>query len=136
MAKLRMVLDVSYDLNGVDIAVMRSNLERMAERAIGEGMLTGNTEAEVDEYSMSVHVTDPASESRERIVVEMSGGLVATVRSDRPSNLEIVFADDDTQGTAHEIVRLMGEDVILYTEEVKHDPAYVSEVFRMHGGME
>lgn len=136
MAKLRMVLDVCYDLNGVGIEEMQSNLERMAKRAIGEGMLTGHTEAEVSEYSMSVHAVDPASGAGGRIVVEMSGGLVATVRSDHPGNVEILFADDDTQGTAHEIVKLRGEDVILYAEEVQHDPEYVSEVFRMHGAME
>lgn len=52
--RARLTLDVTYTLNGVAGDLMIQNLRKMCERAIGEGMLTGNTEAEVDEYSMDV----------------------------------------------------------------------------------
>ena len=48
--KVRLTLDVTYDLNGENATEMVGRLRRMCERAIGEGMLTGETDAEVDEY--------------------------------------------------------------------------------------
>ena len=48
---VRMILDVEYVPNGVSIEELRSRLQEMCERAIGEGMLTGGTEAEVDTWS-------------------------------------------------------------------------------------
>jgi len=50
--KVRLTLDVTYDLNGENATEMVGRLRRMCARAIGEGMLTGETDAEVDEYSM------------------------------------------------------------------------------------
>lgn len=50
--RVRLTLDVTYDLNGVGAEAMRDRLYRMCMRAIGDGMLTGGTDATVDEYSM------------------------------------------------------------------------------------
>jgi hypothetical protein len=55
-ATVRLTLDVTYSLNGETPEKMASLLRNMCERAIGEGMLTGYTEAEVDEYSMDVKI--------------------------------------------------------------------------------
>lgn len=54
--KVRLTLDVTYALNGVDAAEMVSRLHKMCERAIGDGMLTGETAAEVEEYSMDATI--------------------------------------------------------------------------------
>lgn len=54
LARIRLTLDVTYDLNGENAVEMQKNLRRMAERAIGEGLLTGESDAEVDQYSMEV----------------------------------------------------------------------------------
>lgn len=54
--QLRLTLDVTYDLNGENATEMVSRLRKMCERAIGEGMLTGSSDAEVDEYSMDVEI--------------------------------------------------------------------------------
>lgn len=54
--QLRLTLDVTYDLNGENATEMVSRLRKMCERAIGEGMLTGSSDAEVDEYSMEVEI--------------------------------------------------------------------------------
>lgn len=62
--RARLTLDVTYTLNGVAAELMIQNLRRMCERAIGEGMLTGTTDAEVDEYSMDVE--DAPSEPWDR----------------------------------------------------------------------
>lgn len=55
-AVIELKMRVSYSLNGESAELMRQNLQRLVERSIGEGMLTGKTEAEVDEYSMEVNV--------------------------------------------------------------------------------
>ena len=61
--KVRLTLDVTYDLNGENATEMVGRLRRMRERAIGEGMLTGETDAEVDEYSMDTVIQpEPLSE--------------------------------------------------------------------------
>lgn len=39
--KVHLTLDVTYDLNGENATEMLGRLRRMCERAIGEGMLTG-----------------------------------------------------------------------------------------------
>lgn len=60
---VRLTLDVTYDLNGENAVEMVSRLRKMCERAIGEGMLTGETDAEVEEYSMDVVIPpEPLSE--------------------------------------------------------------------------
>jgi len=53
-ASLRLTLDVTYVLNGMSSSEMIDRLQRMCNRAIGEGMLTGETTAEVEEHSMDV----------------------------------------------------------------------------------
>ncbi len=51
---LRLTLDITYDLKGENAGEMAKNLRRMCERAIGEGMLTGESDAEVGVSSFSV----------------------------------------------------------------------------------
>lgn len=60
---VRLTLDVAYSLNGENATEMVSRLRKMCERAIGEGMLTGETDAEVEEYSMDAVIQpEPLSE--------------------------------------------------------------------------
>ena len=54
--KMRLILDVTYNLNGENAVEMASNLRKMCNRAIGEGMLTGETDAEVDESDIRVMI--------------------------------------------------------------------------------
>lgn len=61
--RLRLTLDVTYDLNGETIVEMKKNLRRMVEIAIGEGLLTGASYAEVDQYSMKVAEFPDADEA-------------------------------------------------------------------------
>lgn len=49
---VRLTFDVTYSLNGENATEMVSLLRKMCERAIGEGMLTGESDAEVEDYSM------------------------------------------------------------------------------------
>lgn len=42
------------DLNGLPLADLEYHLRNALSRAIGNGLLTGDTEAEVDEYSATV----------------------------------------------------------------------------------
>lgn len=53
-ATLELRLKVKYALNGVPLEAMQLNLELMVSHAIGEGMLTGSSSAEVEEHSMTV----------------------------------------------------------------------------------
>ena len=61
--KVRLTLDVTYSLNGENATEMVGRLRKMCERAIGEGMLTGETDAEAEEYSMDAAIQpEPLSE--------------------------------------------------------------------------
>lgn len=62
-ASLRLTLDVSYVLNGVSVEDMQAGLSRLVEHAISNGMLTGDSAAEVDEYAAEVvEQPEPLSE--------------------------------------------------------------------------
>lgn len=63
MITLRLTMDVTYNLNGENANTMAARLKQMCERAILEGMLTGATNAEVNDYSMSAVIKqEPVSE--------------------------------------------------------------------------
>ena len=61
--QIRLSFDVKYKLNGVSSTEMKSRLEELCQFAIENGMLTGSTEAEIEDYSISVKsLTPPLSE--------------------------------------------------------------------------
>lgn len=51
--RIRLVLDVAYNLNGEAADAMIQRLQDMCMYAIGNGMLTGESEAEVENYSIN-----------------------------------------------------------------------------------
>ena len=59
-ASFKLTLNVTYSLNGVAPTEMANNLRKMCEKAIGDGMLTGSTDAEVAEYAMDVEAVAEA----------------------------------------------------------------------------
>lgn len=61
-AHFRLVLDVSYQLHGENAVEMQKLLRRMVERAIGEGLLTGESDAEVDNHAVRVQMMAPVDE--------------------------------------------------------------------------
>lgn len=59
----RLTLDVAYILNGEVAGDLVARLYMMCERAIGNGLLTGDTAAEVEEYALDVSLPrEPLSE--------------------------------------------------------------------------
>ncbi len=56
--KLRLTLDVDYDAHGVPERDLRKLLEWGVQHAVGEGMLTGSTEAEVNVWKTTVERLD------------------------------------------------------------------------------
>lgn len=54
--RLRLLVEVGYTLNGQTIAEMSDRLRAIAERAMGEGELTGDSDAEVAEHTVQVRV--------------------------------------------------------------------------------
>ncbi|WP_257984094.1 hypothetical protein [Ralstonia mannitolilytica] len=56
IVSVRLTLNVAYLLNGEPAQDMITRLQRMCEHAIGHGMLTGDSAAEVDEYTIHVSV--------------------------------------------------------------------------------
>ena len=61
--KVRLTLDVTFDLNGANAEVVVSNMRRMCENAISNGMLTTGTQAEVELHSLNtVVLSEPQSE--------------------------------------------------------------------------
>lgn len=67
---LRLTLSVAYVLNGESAEEMAARLRRMCEHAIGHGMLTGDSAAEVDQYAIEVCVP-PAPLSEDAIAAFM-----------------------------------------------------------------
>lgn len=55
---IELTVRVTYDLNGEQPYVLKENLEHMVFRAAGEGIFTGGSEAEVDDYSVSAQITN------------------------------------------------------------------------------
>jgi len=63
--QVRLTLDVTYALNGENPAEMAANLRRMCERAIGAGLLTGESDAEVDGYEVyTMLMPEPLAEGK------------------------------------------------------------------------
>ncbi|WP_458729655.1 hypothetical protein [Pseudomonas brenneri] len=60
VVQVRLTLDVTYVLNGEDSDDILIRLNKRCERAIGDGLLTGETDAEVDAWS--IDVSHPRSE--------------------------------------------------------------------------
>ncbi|MFW7348460.1 MAG: hypothetical protein ACODTU_20470 [Pigmentiphaga sp.] len=63
VANVRLTLDVSYILNDEDLDDVLIRLERRCELAIGDGMLTGELNAEVDTWSINVSAPPSKAES-------------------------------------------------------------------------
>ena len=55
---LTVTLDVSYDLNGEDPREIMDHVRYSIEAMIGNGGLSGGTEAEVDEYDLDIITID------------------------------------------------------------------------------
>jgi hypothetical protein len=51
---VQLTLVVTYDMNGVTVEHIHSLLEHSVRNAIGNGMLTSSTSAEVDTWSMTI----------------------------------------------------------------------------------
>lgn len=71
-----LTLDVNCTPDGVPPDVLLSNLKRVCESAICEGALTGNTDAEVDAYSVQAYVRPNLCEARlaEHFLQEITDG--------------------------------------------------------------
>jgi len=67
----RLTLDVTYLLNGEAAPELLARLERMCELAIGEGLLTGETAAEVHTWSIDVSEV-PSAADRETLEAEIA----------------------------------------------------------------
>ena len=66
MRKLRLVLNVTYNDNGVAEETLRQLLDNLLMHAISHGLLTGETEAEVESYTHRVE-TAPLPGDRIRV---------------------------------------------------------------------
>lgn len=53
-ATLRLTLDITYDLNGETLNMMEWYLEKMVKHAMSEGLITGNSDAEVVAHEMTI----------------------------------------------------------------------------------
>jgi hypothetical protein len=112
LCRIRLTLDVTYRLNGENIAEMQKNLRRMVERAIGEGLLTGETDAEVDEYSMEVK--EFAAEMRDRMEAEEA----YMAKRDIEAGLKLM--EPHLSGDKLDAVRRVIADVVA--DELPFDP--------------
>jgi hypothetical protein len=61
LVKLTLQLDVEYRPNGVPESELRWYLDQLAKRAAGEGLMTGESEAEVEQWRAKVVPTEVAT---------------------------------------------------------------------------
>lgn len=86
--KLRLTVDITYDLNGEDPGVLERYLEKMVSRAIGDGLLTGASDAEVETHEVRVdEVPETPDEEaiEEAIAIRLENGTF--LLEDVPSRL-------------------------------------------------
>lgn len=77
MAKIKLMMEVDYDLNGVSPDDLASWLKDAAQRAVGEGMLTGSTEAEVVSYSIATQIAPANAPTEEQIASFMQERMMS-----------------------------------------------------------
>lgn len=84
IADLRVVLNVTYSLNRENATEMAGRLQRMCEYCIGEGMLTGESDAEVENFSIDVSIQSPATAHASR----------PSVNTASPDDLKTIFGEE------------------------------------------
>jgi len=52
--QFRLIFNVTFEPNGVSNAELIGNMEQMVRHAMGEGLLTGETEAEIETYDFDI----------------------------------------------------------------------------------
>ena len=62
MMSLRLILDVQLEENGISESELVGNLEQIVANAMGNGMGTGPTEAEVIHYDVEIKRMDSMPE--------------------------------------------------------------------------
>lgn len=100
--KLRLVLDIAYDLNGVPLDELKANLEGVVTHAMGVGLITGGTAAEVKTHEYLI---------RERPPVVLNDTL------DGPGSGFIVAIDTVVEGLTALVKDDEGRPVVFATEE-------------------
>lgn len=56
--KLKMIVEIDYEDNGVTRNYLKTNLIEWFDKAVGEGLLTGPSDAEVNEWDIRVEEVD------------------------------------------------------------------------------
>lgn len=106
--KLRLVLDVEYDQHGVPVDELKANLESMVSHAMGVGLITGGTAAEVvtHEYLIRERATIVLEETLTGpgagfivAITTAAEGLTVSVTGDK--NRPVVFT---TQNAAEQCI--------------------------------
>lgn len=100
--KLRLVLDVEYDLNGVPVEELRANLEGVVTHAMGLGLITGGTAAEVKTHEYVIRERPP---------------VVLTETLDGPGDGFIVAIDTVAEGLTVSVREEGGKPVVFATQE-------------------
>ena len=92
IARIRLTIDVDYALNDESAEGMQDFLERATRRAIGNGMLSGDTSAEVDEYDLKVERRPGATQNEEvarvRLTIDVAYDLNEETAEDMRDFLE------------------------------------------------
>lgn len=78
---LRLTLDVDYDLNGESISSMKTLLGNGLDSAIGNGLLSGHTEAEVISHGYTIKVIEPTPATQVDKIADGIGYLIEMSRS-------------------------------------------------------
>lgn len=96
--RLRIVLNVSYDPEGMKPEELQALVTRNLEHAIGNGALTGDSPAMVDQYSLTVTRMEDSKGVTPRVIIEVDGGTVHLVHHNI-EGLDYDVLDFDTEGS-------------------------------------
>lgn len=98
---LRLTLDVDYDLNGESISSMKTLLDNGLNSAIGNGLLSGHTEAEVISHEYTIKVIEPTPATEVDKIADGIGCLIEMSRS-HIEDIDIGLADGSYEAADNE----------------------------------
>lgn len=108
---IRLVLEVSYEANGVPVDVLADMLEQMVTRNIGDGGLTGSLDAVVEEWKVTATTVSPEAQALDEDLV--ADWIASQVESGNVSPEDIPqlmarYALEDSAQMREELAERMG----------------------------
>lgn len=92
---ISITVNVTYEMNGVAANEMAANLESAFVNAVGSGLLTGDTKAEVDSYEIKTAIKTQKSEANSQMSVSLDGG---ETWAEAKNGVRVIYHEADIPG--------------------------------------